>query len=49
MCITELVTEAGNEEGILENPEAGTQDFTGNGIAVSIIADDTTFITLRIA
>lgn len=44
----ELVSEGGNEEGMAENPNAGFQDFTGNGITAGIIADDITIITLRV-
>lgn len=44
----ELVSETGNEEGLLVDPEGGFQEFTGNGISVSILADDITFITLRV-
>lgn len=33
----------------LQNPNGGTQEFTGNGISAAIVADNTTFITLRLA
>ena len=42
----ELVSEGGNDSGILINPDGGLQEFTGNGIAVSIIADDNSIVTL---
>jgi len=45
----ELVSETGNEEGMLANENGGFQEFGGNGITVGIIAGDLTFITLRVA
>ena len=42
----ELVSEGGNDSGILINPDGGFQEFTGNGIAASIIADDNSIVTL---